>query len=261
MCYSYLDRARLSVGNRSATLRQGTGMRVKTFYLFVACWVTHSCFAQIAEDCASLPQAAKDETLVAWNSRGPVRTQRGADGPIQTKYGQLRVVAIVKDGQIRQPRNAVLERGASLWNVLETDHEIVLTDIYAVNYLFRPGISWCLFSAEIDQSGVEENALFTNNREFHLREPTESEQAAFDADMYPLSYCANRAGMFLRDTPPEDIPPCDGAKLIGLSDIDGNQRPEFWATEVLRYSTGIAIWEYSGTRYEKVNSACPGCSD
>jgi hypothetical protein len=127
--------------------------------------------------------------------------------------------------------------------------------------LSTPGISWCLFSAEIDQSAVEENALFSNDREFHLRQPTESEQAAFDADMYPDSYCRNRGGLFLRDTPPEDIPPCAEPKLIGLTDVNGNQRPEFWATEVLKFSTGIAVWEHDGTQYRKVYSACPLCSD
>ena len=236
-------------------------MGMKAFYLFVACWVSHACFAQTPEDCASLTQAASDETLVAWNSAGRVRTRRGADGPWQMKFGQLRTVAIVEDGQIRGPRNAVLEKGASLWNVLDADQELVLTDIYAVNYLFRPGISWCLFSAEIDQSAVEGNALFTNDREFHMRPPTESEQAAFAADMYPDSYCGNHGGLFLRDTAPEDIPPCKEPKLIGLSDVNGNQRPEFWATEVLKYSTGIVVWEHSGRRYEKIYRACPLCSD
>ena len=155
-------------------------MQVTTFCFFVACWVTHPCFAQTTEDCDSLTQAGRDETLVAWNSPGPVRTRRGADGPLQMKFGQLRVVAIVEDGQIREPRNAVLERGASLWNVLDADQELVLTDIYAVNYLATPGISYCLFSAEIDQSAVEENALFANDRGFHLRRPTECSERGMD---------------------------------------------------------------------------------
>jgi hypothetical protein len=236
-------------------------MQVKSFFFLVACCVTHPCFAQATEDCGSLTPAQRDETLVAWNSPGPVRTRRGVDGPWQMKFGQLRAVAIVDDGQIREPRNAMLERGASLWNVLDARQEIVLTEIYAVNYLFRPGISWCLFSAEIDQSAVEEHALFTSDREFRLRQPTEFEQAAFDADMYPASYCMNRGGMFLRDVPPEDIPPCKEPKLIGLSDVNGNQRPEFWATEVLKYATGIVVWEHSGSRYEQIYRACPICSD
>ena len=180
---------------------------------------------------------------------------------MQMKYGQLRVIAIVKDGQIREPRNAVLERGASLWNVLDADQEVVVTEIYSENYLYRPGISWCLFSAQIDQSTVEVNDLFASDRGFRLRRPTESEQAAFDADMYPESYCANRAGMFLRDVRPEDVPPCEGAKLLGMSDVNGNQWPEFWATEILRYSTGLVVWEHDGARYDKVYRGCPGCGD
>lgn len=236
-------------------------MRLMPAHFLLAYWATHSCFAQSSDDCDSLTQAANDETLIAWNSPAPVLARRGVADPLRTKFGQLRVIAIVKDGKIREPRNAVLERGASLWNVLDEGQELVLTDIYAVNFLFRPGTSWCLFSAEIDQDAVEEHALFANERGFHLRRPSESEQAAFDANMYPDSYCANRAGLFLRGAPPAAIPPCKEPKLIGLTDVDGNHRPEFWATEVLRYSTGIAVWEHNGKRYEKIYSACPLCSD
>ena len=236
-------------------------MRVKPAYFLIAFWVAHPCLAQTDDECDSLAPEANGETLVAWNSPGPVLTRRGADGPPQIKFGQLRVVAVIKDGRIREPRNAVLERGASLFNVLDASQELVLTDIYAVNYLFRPGTSWCLFSAEIDQGEVEQGALFANDRAFRLRRPTESERAAFAANMYADSYCANRAGLFSRDTPPEDIPPCSEPLLMGLTDVDANQRPEFWATEVLRYSTGIAVWEHNGRRYEKIYSACPLCSD
>jgi hypothetical protein len=236
-------------------------VRLKSLILFVVYWLSHSGFAQTAEDCDTLTESATDETLVAWNSLGPVLSRRGSDGPWQTKFGQLRAIAVVKDGLISEPRNAVLEKGEALWNVLDADQALVLAEIYPLFYLFRPGDSWCQFSAEIDQSEVEENALFTNDREFRLRLPTETEQAAFESNMYPSSYCANRAGLFLRDTSPDEIPPCDAPELIGLSDINGNQNPEFWATEILRYSTGIAVWEYDGRRYRKIFSACPQCGD
>lgn len=40
--------------------------------------------------------------------------------------------------------------------------------------------------------------------------------------MYPDSYCANRGGMFLRDVPAEEIPPCKEPGIIGVSDVDGD---------------------------------------
>ena len=249
--------------SREPTMRRNPAwpaMRLKPAF-FLSTWIiAYPCFAQV-DGCDSLAGPASDETLIAWNSPGPVTVQRGAAGSAQTVFGQLRAVAIVKDGQIREPRNAVLERGASLWNVMDEEQELVLADIYAVNYLFRPGSSACLFSAAIDQVAVEDSALFANNREFHLRQATESEQGDFAANIYPESYCANRGGLFLRDTPPEDIPPCKEPKLIGLTDIDGDRSPEFWATEVLKYSIGIAVWERNGRNFAKIYSACPLCSD
>jgi hypothetical protein len=103
--------------------------------------------------------------------------------------------------------------------------------------------------------------LFANDREFRLRLPTDSEQAAFDEHIYPLTHCANRSGLVLRDVAPDDIPPCDGPRLIGLSDIDEDSKPEFWATDILKFATGIAVWEYYPSGYAREFSACPGCAD
>lgn len=233
--------------------------RIHPLLLLLAYWPGHACLAQTSEGCDTLTRATSDETLVAWNSPGPVLTRWGTDGPWETQFGQLRVVAVVKDGQVREPRNAVLEKGEVLWNVLNAQQELALSDIISFDYLLRPGISYCLFSAEIDTATVDPNALFTNDRNFRLRPPTDAEQAVFDAVISPRSYCANRAGAYVRDG--ETPPPCKVPELLGLSDVDGNGNPEFWTTEVLRYSTGIAVWENDGRRYEKIFSACPLCGD
>lgn len=236
-------------------------MRPMSFSLVAIYWLTLSCFAQAPRDCGSSTHAVDHGTSIAWNSGRPVLSRRGAEGAAATKYGPLRLLAIVEDGEIREPRRSSLDKGESLWNVLDTQQEVVLTDIYALNFPVRPGDSYCRFSADADLSNVEPNALFASDRAFRLRRPSDSEQAEFDENIYPITYCANHSGLFLRDVPPEEIPPCEAPKLIGLSDLNENSKPEFWATDILKWSTGIAVWEFGPSGYERIFSGCPGCSD
>lgn len=236
-------------------------MRLKHLCFLAMYWWSQSGFAQVSGDCESLAQVPGEEVLIVWNSEGPVRSRRGSEGDWKIKYGQLRPIAIIDGGEIREPRDTSLKKGESLWNVLNAEQQLVLTDVHTLNFLVRPGDAYCRFSADADLSNVKTHALFVNNQEFHLRRPTDSEQAEFDANIYPLTYCANHSGLFLRDIPPEDIPPCDAPELIGLSDINQNSKPEFWATDIGKWSTGIAIWEHTSRGYERIFSACPGCSD
>ena len=237
-------------------------MRMKAFYLFVACWATHFCFAQTPEDCDSLTQAANDETLVAWNSAGRIRTRRGADGPWQMKFGQLRTVAIVEDGQIREPKNAVLERGASLWNVLDPDQELILTDIYAVNYLFRPASSWCLsLSRSIWQHAVEGQLLFSPRRSrFRLRPATEAGRHHSTATCV-RHLCGDHRALFLRDTA-QTVRSVRNQRLIGFG--ERNRSREAGILGDSRVLTGFANWSsHSGDikgSTERCSGAWPLCS-
>jgi len=236
-------------------------MRLNPFYVLAVCCMSEPGLAQSAPDCASLTQSTNKSTLIVWNAARPRTESRGTEGDVRTVLGPLRAIAIIEDGEIREPRNEVLTEGETLWSVVNAGQEVLLTKIHPWDYLLRPGISYCLFSAEAETSAVEPHALFTNDREFRLRPPTDSEQAEFDEHIYPITYCANRGGMFLRDVAPEDWPPCDAPKLIGLSDIDEDSKPEFWATDILKFATEIAVWEYYPTGYAREFRACPGCAD
>jgi hypothetical protein len=253
-------------------------MRLKAFYLFTIFWSSHACLAQAREDCERLTPG--NDAIVAWYAGLSVRTGTAPgrithrqhaepDSPLpetdapdyvwETQYGPLRAIAVISNDEIQEPRNTVLIEGQTMSNVMDVETRLALTDVYSLVYLFRPGIAWCVFSAATDPSDVEPNTLFTNDPAFRLRPPTELEQERFNAYIYPRSYCGNHAGRVLIGIAPEDVPPCDEPQLIGMSDFDGNRNTRFWATEVLRYSTGIAV--YDGRSYEKVFSACPGCSD
>ena len=236
-------------------------MRLNPFYVLAVCCLSEPGFAQTTPDCTLLTQSANQSTLIVWNAARPHTSRRGFEGEVRTLLGPLRAIATIEDGEIREARNEVLGEGETLWNVVNPGQEVLLTKIFSWDYLFRPGISYCLFSAEAETSELEPHALFTNNREFRLRLPTDSEQAEFNEHIYPITYCANRSGMFLRDVAPEDIPPCDAPELIGVSDIDEDSNPELWATDILKFATAIAVWERYPGGYRRRFSACPGCAD
>jgi hypothetical protein len=252
-------------------------MRLKSSYLLTVFWLSHVCLAQVPEDCELTPG---DDTIVAWYTGLSVRTgtapgriahrQHAEPGsPLpetdvpgyvwETQYGPLRAIAVIRDGEIQEPRNAVLTEGQTLWNVLDVETQLALTEVYSFVYLFRAGLAWCLFSAATDPSDIESNTLFTNDPAFRLCPPTDLEQVQFDEYIYPRSYCSNHAGLVLIGVAPEDVPPCDEPELIGVSDFDDNRSPRLWATEILKYSTAITV--YDGSTFEKVFSACPGCPD
>ena len=236
-------------------------MRLNPFYVLAVCCLSETSLAQTTPDCTLLTQSTNKSTLIVWNAARPRTESRGAEGDVRTVLGPLRAIAIIEDAEIREPRNEVLAEGETLWSVVNAGQEVLLTKIHSWDYLFRPGNPYCLFSAEAETSAIEPHALFTNDREFRLRLPTDSEQAEFDEHIYPITHCRNRSGMVLRDVAPEDIPPCDAPKLIGLSDIDEDSKPEFWATDILKFATGIAVWEHYPSGYAREFSACPGCAD
>lgn len=258
-------------------------MHLSSLCVLAAFWFGHACLAQDVRDCEQLVPTASDETIIAWYSGVAVRTgtapgrivhnQRvDPNSPLpatgvsdyvwETRYGPLRAIAVIQDGEILEARDTFLSQYSTMQSVIDAAIQVSLKEVYSDSYLYREGIYWCRFSAATDPEDIESNTLFTNDPDFSLRPPTSVEQADFDRNIYPQSYCANHAGLVLIDVASEDVPPCDAPKLIGVSDVDSDLVPEYWATEILRYSTGLAVWERAGLgSYRKLFSSCPGCAD
>jgi hypothetical protein len=111
---------------------------------------------------------------------------------------------VIEDGTIALAGDTALARGQTMWNVVDDQSVLALTDVHSVTYHYRDGVTWCLFSA--------------------------------------------------------DTKPCDEPKLIGVSDINEDGRPELWGTRILKFATQIAVWD-TARGYTSTFSACPGCAD
>jgi hypothetical protein len=250
------------------------------FFLAIFCF-SHFAVAQDSDACAPEVPTAADTTIIAWytgssirvgSAPGRIATRQhldvGTEPPEseipdfvwRTQFGPLRTIALIQDGAIEQAGDTAITRGQTMWNVVDDQSVLALTDVHSVRYHYRDGVTWCLFSGDTNRDDIEPNTLFTNDPSFALRQPTEAEQENFDRYIYPDTYCANRSGMFLRDVPPEEIPPCDEPTLIGVSDINEDGRPEFWGTEILKFATQITVWD-TARGYTSTFSACPGCAD
>ena len=50
-------------------------------------------------------------------------------------------------------------------------------------------------------------------------------------------------------------------KLIAVTDINKDGKPEYWGTKPYIWDTGLKVWEKVGNKMHVLLEVCPGCSD
>lgn len=231
-------------------------MREKEMKLQITLLLTTFIWSSLAfakNECATLPAISKYQTLVGWitNERTTIQFSAGEEESKTTSLGAFRIVAAIEDTKIIATIGSSIKNGQSFWSVNNPKNSVVLSSVDG--FLDRMNYDHCVYFATINTNKYPRWSLFTSKPDNRIRTPNNEETKLF----YKLNNtCVNQG-----DYPEGKEPPCTKPKLLAITDINKNKKPEFWATEPYMWDDGLSIWEYDGKQLNKIFEVCVGCSD
>jgi len=204
-------------------------------------------------ECETLPAISKNQTLVGWITNERTTTQFSADEKESktTSLGAFRIVAAIEDNKIIDTIGASIKNGQNFWPINNPKNSVLLTSVDG--FLDHMNYDHCVYSASLNSDKYPRWSLFTSKPDNRFRIPDKAETKLF----YKLNKtCVNQG-----DYPEGKEPPCTKPKLLAITDINKDSKPEFWATEPYMWDDGLTIWEYNGKNLIKILDVCVGCSD
>lgn len=165
----------------------------------------------------------------------------------------VRAAALVTQGSIAAYDGRHLAEGNVLHAVLPgTTTSVEVADVHA--YLNQLGPDHCVYEATLTASAGADWQLWTPGRMDDAFRAPSDEEAERLQKYRPR--CIRQG-----DFPEDKQPPCAQAKLLAVSDLDGDGDLEFWHSAPYTWDTGLSVIEESEQEPELLVSACPGCSD
>jgi hypothetical protein len=226
-------------------------MKLKlTILLTTFIWSSLAC---ANNECATLPAIPKNQILVGWitNERTTTQFSAGEEGSKTTSLGAFRIVAAIENNKITETIGSSIKNGQQFWSVSNPKNSVLLASVDG--FLDHMNYDHCVYFASINSSEYPRWSLFTSSPVNRFRIPSKKETELF----YKLNItCINQG-----DYPEGKEPPCTKPTLLAITDINKNNKPEFWATEPYMWDDGLSIWEYNGKELIKIFEVCVGCSD
>jgi len=120
----------------------------------------------------------------------------------------------------------------------------------ASSYVERKGPDHCIYYGVPKNVVLSQWTLLATSKIDSLRIPSKKEISRF----YQLNTTCIQQGDH------EIPPPCTKPKLLAVSDINQNNKSEFWYTDPITWDTGLTIGEENQSNtLTHIVSACPGC--
>ena len=231
-------------------MREKSMKRQFSLLLIAFIW---SSFVSANNECATLPAIWKNQIFVGWttNERTTTQFSAGEVGSKTTSLGAFRIVAVIENNKITETIGASMKNGQRFWSVNNPKNSVVLTSVDS--FLDHMNNDHCVYSASINSSKYPLWSLFTSSPDNRFKMPSKTE-----ADLFHKlnTLCVNQG-----DYPEGEEPPCTKPTLLAITDINKNNKPEFWATEPYMWDDGLSVWEYDGKELGKIFEVCVGCSD
>ena len=205
-------------------------------------------------DCSFAAASKEDWVVIAWITDIRKTTQWGSGGKTQTTIvGPFRAVAILDGSLIKETAGAGIHRGQQFWRILSPKSAPVR--VGAVDsFLDHMGEDHCVYFGSLENAGVPRWTLLSSKPlPGVFRTPTAKDHAEFRR--------LNTSCVQQGDYPEGKAPPCVRPRLLAISDINKNAKPEYWATEPYRWDTGLTVWENDTRTLTRLLEVCPGCSD
>lgn len=223
-------------------------IHILTLALFV--W-TPLAFAQ--NECPASTTAPKNKILVGWITNDRITTQfsTGSNESKSTSLGTFRIIAAIEDNKIKETAGSSIKNGQQFWLASNPNESTSLISVGS--FLDHMNYNHCVYFASINNNKYPRWSLFTSKPDKIFKAPSEEETQLF----YRLNQTCTNQG----DYPKGKEPPCTKPKLLAVTDINDNNKPEFWATEPYLWDDGLSIWEYDKKSLHQIFEVCVGCSD
>lgn len=204
-------------------------------------------------NCPSSEYDAKEDTIITWYKNKDMMYSHDNGTTYKRSDGLLYVVALVKKNKILPATNVRVKIEQVMQQVNSKKQKQIIDHVFKYDYVSENDEIYCEYAGAINLKEESENIIFSSNSNVNFRNANKSEINEFEK--FSFKGCANNSGLAETDKQA----PCKEATLISITDINSNGKPEFWATEIYKWYTGITVWEHDGNTYKKIIEACPDC--
>jgi len=168
--------------------------------------------------------------------------------------GPFRPLAILRGKKLSHTDGAFIRNEMKFWPVLAADSAPVELK-KASSFVDRVGQDHCVFHADLEGATPPLWTLLSSKPlPGTIVEPTAADRTEFGS---LKTECVIQG-----DNDPGEEPPCVRPKLLAVSDLDEDDRAEYWSTQPYLWDTGITVWERDREgNFVVLLSVCSGCSD
>ena len=205
-------------------------------------------------DCSFATTSKEEGILIAWVTSVRKTTQFGRGIETQTTtVGPFRPIALLNYTSLKGTSGATIHKGQSFWRVLSpVSSPLKLTSVGS--FLDHMNGDHCVYFGTFGKANPPRCTLLSSKPiPGVFRASTREDRAAF--------YQLNTSFVQQGDYPEGQKPPCVRPKLLAVTDINKNGKPEYWATEPYLWDTGLTVWENNNGALIRLLQVCVGCSD
>lgn len=204
-------------------------------------------------DCSPATTSKEEGVVIGWVTDVRETTQFGQGIESKTTIVEpFRPIALLSGASLKETPGAGIHKGQSFWPVLSPASQPPRLSS-AGSFLDHMGEDHCVYFGSFGNANLPRWTLMSSEPlPGVFRAPTPKDRAEF----YRLNTSCVQQG----DYPEGQTPPCVRPKLLAVSDINKNGKPEYWATEPYLWDTGLSVWENNGTLVPLLQ-VCVGCSD
>jgi hypothetical protein len=204
-------------------------------------------------DCPFDNNSKEDGVILAWVTDVREFTEFGNYTKTRTvTVGSFRPFALLSNIGLQETLGATIHKGQFFWRVLSPASR--LSKLASVGSFFDHLVDRCAYYGTLDNPGLPRWTLLSSKPlPGVFRAPNAKDRAEF----YRLNTSCVIQGDYLEG----EAPPCTRPKLLAVSDINKNKKPEYWATQPYVWDTGVTVWESNSFQLVKLLEACVGCAD
>lgn len=204
-------------------------------------------------DCSFDTKSKEKGVLIAWGTDVREFTQFGRGIKTETiTVGSFRPIALLNDAVLKETSGATIQKGQSFWRVLSPVSRPL--KLHSVGSFFDHTVDHCVYFGTFGKANPPRWTLLSSKPISGVfRAPTPKDTAEF--------YRLNTVCVLQGDYPEDQKPPCVRPKLLAVTDINKNGKPEYWSTEPYIWDTGLTVWEKDKGTLVRLIQICVGCSD
>lgn len=205
-------------------------------------------------DCSLATTSKEEGVLIAWTTEVRETTQFGQGIETQTTTVEpFRPIALLHGSSLKETAGAGIHKGQTFWRVLSAASKPLRLSSVS-SFLDHMNEDHCVYFGSFGNAKLPRWTLLSSEPLLGVfRPPTAKDRS----DFYRLNTSCVQQG----DYPEGKTPPCVRPKLLAVSDINKNGRPEYWATEPYLWDTGLTVWENNSGTLTPLLQVCVGCSD